>query len=115
MTVHSKPVIFVVISFLALALIYVSISIFYVSAKPNYTNIECTKNAVLNPGGNQYSCCYGEVNSVGALQHWYCATCFKNAEGSLACGDYGQVFRSGGSNVLASPTGNNTVTLPLAV
>lgn len=91
-------VIFVVISLLVLALIYSSYSSLDVFArpKPNYTTIECHKarESSTGPTANQYKCCYGEVNSKGAILHWYCADCTKKADSSFACGDYTEAFRS---------------------
>ena len=91
--------IFVVISLLIAILIYSSYSSSYVFAKPkpNFSTIECHKarESATGPAANQYKCCYGEVNSQGAIQHWYCADCTKKADGSFACGDYTQAFRTG--------------------
>jgi hypothetical protein len=79
-------------------LIYSSYSSSYARPKPNYSSIECHKGreSSTGPAANQYKCCYGEVNSYGQIQHWYCADCTKKADSSYACGAYTEVFLSGG-------------------
>jgi|SRR6187200_1411198 hypothetical protein len=108
--------IFVVISLLVAALIYSSYSSLDVFArpKPNYTTIECHKarESSTGPTSNQYKCCYGEVNSKGAIQHWYCADCTKKADSSFACGDYTEVFRSPTTGQANFPQGGGVIEQP---
>ena len=111
-----NSVIFVVISLLVVALIYSSYSSLDVFArpKPNYTTIECNKarQSSTGPASNQYKCCYGEVNSQGAIQHWYCADCTKKADSSFACGDYTEVFRSPTTGQANVPQGGGVLEQP---
>lgn len=111
-----NSVIFVVISLLAVALIYSSYSSLDVFArpKPNYSTIECHKarESSTGPTTNQYKCCYGEVNSKGAILHWYCADCTKKADSSFACGDYTEVFRSPTTGQANFPKGGGVIEQP---
>jgi hypothetical protein len=111
---NTRVSILVVISLLAVVLIF-SPSYTRTTGGPSHrTSVECTKapNAKLS---NQYNCCYGDVSSVGALQHWYCADCTKKQDGTFACGAYTEVLPPGGPGLLAPPNsgGSKIPNLPV--
>jgi len=99
----TKTMDLVVITFLLVILSYSSVAKFDAYAKPktNFSDILCTKNPAPNPGGINYSCCYFTNllpdGKPGQQSQEFCADCQLKADGSYACGDYHQVFRTTGN------------------
>ena len=105
---NSRVLILVVILLSVALLLVSSPSSTRATGGPSHrTSTECTKapNSKLS---NQYNCCYGEVSSVGAIQHWYCADCTKKQDGTLGCGAYTEVLPSGEPGVLTRPNSNGS-------
>ncbi|MGC1134104.1 MAG: hypothetical protein WA941_14865 [Nitrososphaeraceae archaeon] len=71
---YSKPVIFVVISVLVGALVYSSISSFYVFAAPRDPNNPGTR-CTYNEGYTEQTCCWRERIPGSILGELYCQTC----------------------------------------
>jgi hypothetical protein len=111
----SESVVLVVVSFLALALIFssfFSVNTFARSKNPT-SDITCNKKLDLKTGkwdGSSYQCCYWSLDSQGHAQNYYCADCFTSADGvSLACNDYVLVAARhvvNTASLLPNPVGN---------
>jgi hypothetical protein len=104
---NTRASILVLISLLAVVLIFSPSSIRATGGPGHFTSTECTKapDAKLS---DQYNCCYGEVSSVGTLQHWYCADCTKKQDNTLACGAYTEALPPGGPGAKAPPNSNGS-------
>ena len=104
-----EAAILAIISFIAVILIYSPMAKFDAFAKPkrNFSDILCTKNSAPNPGGINYSCCYFTNllpdGKPGQQSQEYCADCQLKPDGSYACGDYRQVFRTTENPPLVGP------------
>jgi len=117
MSSSKEAAILAVISIIAVILIYSPLAKFDAFAKPkNFSDILCTKNPTPNPGGINYSCCYFTNllpdGKPGQQSHEYCADCQLKPNGSYACGDYRQVFRTTENPPLVGPAQPPSTALP---
>jgi len=110
MTVKGKPVIFVVISVLAVSIFYSSVSTFHVFAKPRKSSIDCFPISS-GPGApiDFVTCCQTTTYDDG-IEIQKCTDCQNTDPPSICSPPYTVPPRQTVGGVLPPPIGNNTVT-----
>jgi hypothetical protein len=86
---YYRHLIIVIISFLLVAFIYGSSFKFDVFGEVEKSDIDC----IPEKGNNIVHCCYREYESeTGDTVAIYCATCYDDGIGNLACDAYDKVY-----------------------
>ncbi|NOJ30140.1 MAG: hypothetical protein DA328_08240, partial [Nitrososphaeraceae archaeon] len=84
--------IFVCISFLLLGFIFSPYSTFSVFGEAKSTTKTSGIDCIPDQSTNIVTCCYKEYDSqTGDTTAIYCATCYENNDGNLACDSYDKV------------------------